>query len=171
MQDRHDDLNDWLIAEDADRDAADAAFARVMQVLPVQQARADFADVVLAAWQANRRAARRMRAAQLAAIVVFGTLSTLAAIAVINTAGVSLLATATEGLNFGVRVFAAMARFSVRYWTGVLRLNEFTTAVLGSGTVTGGLLTLEAISLFALFSLRRLLRANRHQDRSMEAWT
>src|SRR6476646_10686751 len=85
---RDDDLHTWLINQDWDdpedredrheSDIADAAFARLMQTLPVERPSADFADVVLAAWNVNRRAARRLRLARLAAIVVFGMVTAIA---------------------------------------------------------------------------------------------
>src|SRR3954464_4548877 len=89
---RDDDLHTWLINEDRDEsDIADAAFGRLMQTLPLERPRADFTDVVLAAWKATRRAARRLRLARLAAMIVFGTLTALASIAVLHSAGGSLI--------------------------------------------------------------------------------
>jgi len=167
---RH-DLDEWLTSEaEQDDDRAETAFASAMRVLPAIDPPSGFADSVLACWVARRKAARRLRIVQAAAIVVFGTISAVVLAALLRDTGASILGLAGSMLARAVVSLAAFARTMIHVSSVVGRLGQLSLTVFGSGTVTASLLILELVALTALLSLRRLARMNgRHS--SMEAWT
>jgi hypothetical protein len=167
---RH-DLDEWLASEaEQDDDRAETAFASAMRTLPPITLPSGFADSVMANWSARRKAARRLRMVQAAAIVVFGTISAVVLAAAVVDASASVVGLAGSMLVRAVVSFAALARTMIHVSSIVSRLGELSSTVFGSGTVTASLLILEVVALTALISLRRLAHMNgRHS--SMEAWT
>jgi len=173
MDMRRRDIEQWLMSERAGADdAAEGAFARIVQALPRIEPRADFVDRVgRAVWLAEQH---RRRAAQRARLTV-GLLVTCAGLAIgiaaIDYLGLWIAEAVASLTSRGVVGFLALLHTAVKSWSLVARIGADVGTVVAMPANTMALLTIELIGLLGVFGLRRLLHHEPGTRSSLEART
>jgi ABC-type multidrug transport system fused ATPase/permease subunit len=160
------DYRRWRSSEDADDDAADAAFAAVYeaavsQPLPSREFVARTMAAVSAASEAQRRRSRLFRRALVwvgvpaAAVLLYlsaGTLISLASSALV------------QGLNLVVStvvLFVSGSEARRPLWSLVTGLGRATAAFVSDPRVTVAMLAFQGVAVVALVALHRLLGSER----------
>jgi hypothetical protein len=167
------DLERWLAAEASGRDGdAEQAFARVFGALPRIDPAPGFTDRVV---RASVRAAARRRlllrigrlAASAATVAAGAVLSYLAVVE----GGTWLVRT---GAVLTVQAFSLVVRSAAEgldWWAIVARVGAATGEALARPQISSIVLAVEVIGVAALYTLHRVLRADRDSTESREART
>jgi hypothetical protein len=151
----------WLSSEQREQDdAAEAAFAELFAALPSVAPSADFVQrATHAAWLARARRRRVMTIASVAATLLLVVLSGAIAYGVFGVTVGWLLTTALGVVTSSAVALIVAATTAFQWWSATALAGNTMAGMIATPQSAVALMSVELIGIAALFTLRRLLRA------------
>lgn len=152
----------WLSSEQGEQDdAAEAAFAGIFAALPSVDPSADFVQrATRAAWLARARRRRVIAIASVAATLLLVVLSGAIAYGTFGVAGGWLLTTALGVVTSSAVSLIVAATTAFQWWFATALAGNTVAGIIATPQSAVALLSVELIGIAALYTLRRLLRAD-----------